>query len=269
MKEIEDLIELEDGEKILKIEMKEIEDLIELEEGEKILKIEKDVIRSISLSEVERKQYDIENYPPSIFNINGKYFSYVDTHVFTNQRYIYIGFNFWQLKANFGLMNGKITINNNMLIIPKEHFHSFCIQSELRFISFILDDIVQIHFRDYSKYESFRKFLIDNWDFSEEESESAEKKFIKNNRLEFLGYHVVVLIFEFIILIRHFLGISSDVPLFYVVSFILLGFGSICDIILIFKAKKNRTLYYAFWGIRQVLLISVGTFILFFFMSRS
>jgi len=227
--------------------MKNIKNLINLEENEEILQIVQDQRRSVYISQLDKKYFNIEKLPSSFFEINEKEISYMNTHIFTNKRYINIGVNFWQLSAEHGIMRGKITVDNYILSIPKEYFHSIQIGSEPTFIRVNLDDIVRIYFQDHSKYESFSKLLVENWDFNAEEIKSKEKKFMNLTKLKLLSYNSSILIAVLFLLIRNFSGLSENkLNSFWVISIIIFGCISIKEIIIILAAKKKKIFSFEF-----------------------
>lgn len=237
--------------------MKNIIDLITLEKDEKILKVVQDLDRMLFFSQLDRTHYDLETLPDSLFKISDEKIYFKNTHVFTNKRYINIAVNFWQLRPEYyELTQEKITVDNYILSIPKENFHSVQITKETSYIRITLNDIVRVYFRDSSKYENFRKFLVECWDFSQEELKSEEKNFIHQAKLNFTLLNFSALLFVISLMISNFFGFSENkLNLFFIISFSVCGCVSISEILIIFFTKKKKFFSLEFWSFRRLFFL--------------
>ena len=162
--------------------MKNVEKLISLEEDEKILGIfetEDNLFPSFDINSLDQEYHKIEDLPKSFFTITGKTISFVETHIFTNKRYITVGINFWQLyDSNCKKNLDKIKIENFILSIKREYLQTIKFELNRFENSIILSGMVKLNSDSREKYEILKKFLVEQWNFLQSDIDLKENQVI-------------------------------------------------------------------------------------------
>ncbi len=243
--------------------MNEISNIIKLEENETILGVFQDKFAyKIEIKYLDKKYHNLENIPESFFQVDDEFISYKFTHVFTNKRYIGIGFNFWQfhdLYCNDEDILSKIKIDNYLLSIKKEDLLSIKIGVGIFNRTINLSYMVKLKcFSNLGLYNEFKTFLIEKWGISPSDFEIKENQtcsdisklilFINFCQFFVVGFYLVKLSLEFLSEEDNSLLLGIKILIFIAFSLIFLTI-----IILIVQKKKSKMLM--FGGLRWIILI--------------
>lgn len=162
--------------------MKNIEKLISLEEDEEILGIfetEDKLCPFFDIKLLNQEYHKIEDLPTSFFNITENNISFVETHIFTNKRYITVGINFWQLyDSNCKKNLEKIKIENFILSIKREYLQTIKFELNRFENSIILSGMVKLNSDSREQYEILKKFLVEQWNFQQSDINLKENQVI-------------------------------------------------------------------------------------------
>ncbi len=249
--------------------MKNIEKLISLEEGEEILEIFTEGERyrpfNIDNDDLDKNYHEFEDLPRSFFTITKKKISYTPTHIFTNKRYITIGINFWQLDDSNCKKNlDKIKVENFILSIKREFLQTIKFDLNNFDNTIILGDMVKITDLSKEKFDLFRKFLVDQWNFlqsdidlKEEESVYKKAKHIRILCLREIFTASILLLANLLFLI--YVDERSSIHLTFVIITGIMTILSIIEILSL-RSKQNIYKYFKYQQSRSLLYLKSNIF---------